>query len=122
MQNRFLLILLFTCYALHGCTSGDYADLPPPPNDNKRHSLQIFWDPVTQDINHDDTTNVAGYQLTYGPTQNRHENTVNIEGQVTNLALIPRLPEGTYYFSMVALMPSGEASDTSNQYEFTIEI
>jgi hypothetical protein len=77
-------------------------------------SVTLSWSPPTQNVDGSVLSDLAGYKLLYGPSQNELSQTVAISNPSLNSYVLSDLSSGTWYFALVALNKAGEESDPSN--------
>ncbi len=74
----------------------------------------LAWVPPTQNIDGTPLTNLAGYVISYGSTQDTLSHSVLINDPNIDSAVFEDLEPGTYFFAVQALTQSGELSGLSD--------
>lgn len=77
-------------------------------------NASLSWTPPTQNTDNSALTNLSGYIVRYGLSQNNLNNTRSVSSGLTSI-VIENLQSGvTYYFSITAINSLGVESDLSN--------
>ena len=112
-----LLFLLFFCQALVGCLPSTSEKKNSSDHEtDKLYSINVEWNPVTEDINGELISSISGYKIKYGTSSNLHTDFVTVDGQSTAHVAINHIPAGHYYISMTAQLSSGLESEASEEY------
>jgi hypothetical protein len=74
----------------------------------------INWTPPLSNTDGTQITNLAGYHIHYGTSQNALNQTVQVSGTGLSSYTVSNLTSGTWYFSVTAYTSSGSESGQSN--------
>lgn len=77
-------------------------------------SATLNWVAPTANTDDSALTNLAGYRITYGRTQNVLDQSVTVANPGLTTYVVPNLSVGTWYFAMYAYASTGAESDASN--------
>ena len=78
-------------------------------------SVTLTWSPPTLNTDGSALSDLAGYRIQYGASNDSLSQFVDVGGASTTSLLVPGLQRGAmYYFAMSALNASGEASGPTN--------
>jgi Putative Ig domain len=83
-------------------------------------SVTLSWTPPTQNADGSALTNLAGYQVLYGRSQNQLDQMINLDNASLNRYVVENLAAGTWFFAVVAVNTTGTTSDASNLASRTI--
>jgi hypothetical protein len=83
-------------------------------------SATLSWTPPTQNTDGSALTNLAGYRIQYGRSQNNLDQTVLLNNASLNRFVVEDLSSGTWFFTVVSVSSGGAASDASNIASKTI--
>ena len=84
------------------------------------HSATLSWEAPTTNTNGTALTDLAGYQIFYGSNANELSQTVQVAGVGIQTYVIDNLAPGTWYFAIMAVTSTGEASTLSDIVSKTI--
>jgi hypothetical protein len=90
-------------------------------NQSSNGTATLDWTSVTQNSNGTALTNLAGYQIHYGTSQNNMSQTVQITNPTVTSYVITNLAAGTWYFGVAAYTSSGMVGNLSNVGQKTIQ-
>jgi len=76
-------------------------------------SVDLNWTSPTSNQDGTELSDLAGYKIYFGPSQNNLNNVVDIDTGLTNY-VIENLPSGTHYFAITAIDFNGNESNRSN--------
>ena len=125
--GRILAILVVTA-ALVGCggaeisgagasTASGGSNIPSTVGDS---SLTLSWSAPTENTDGSALTNLAGFDIYYGPSPNAMSQKISIN-TVGNLTyVIDNLSSGTWFFEVIAVNSSGVESGPSSTVSATI--
>jgi hypothetical protein len=74
----------------------------------------LTWTPPTQNVDGTSLTDLAGYRIYWGTSQNNLTNSTTVAGAGVSSALIEQLTPATYYFAVTAYDTVGNESAYSN--------
>ena len=77
-------------------------------------SATLSWTPPTQNTDGSPLTNLAGYRVYWGTSQNSLTNSVTLSNPGLSSYVVDQLTPATWYFAMTALNSSGSESSQSN--------
>ena len=83
-------------------------------------SATLSWTAPTQNSDGSALTDLAGYQVHYGRTQNGLDQTIVINNASLSSYVVENLSAGTWYFALVTVNAGGTASAASNVASKTI--
>jgi len=106
-----IVIILTGCSGGGGSTGGGN-------NINNTGIVTLSWSAPTTNTDGTPLTDLAGYNVYYGPSSGNYTNSYNA-GMSTSYT-INNLPAGTYYFVVTAYNAAGYASTFSNEASKTI--
>lgn len=80
--------------------------------------ISLSWSSPTQDTedNQISEDEIIAYSIHYGQESGQYTESVYIENPQSNSFVLSNLPEGAYYFSMKAIINTGEESDLSEEF------
>ncbi len=84
-------------------------------------SATISWTPPTQNTDGTALTNLAGYRITYGTSQNALTQTVQVPTVGVTSYTVDNLTQGTWYFAMKSYTTTGTESALSTLASKTIQ-
>ncbi|HEY8540574.1 MAG TPA: putative Ig domain-containing protein, partial [Steroidobacteraceae bacterium] len=91
---------------------------PPPPTTG---SATLSWQAPTQNTDGSPLTNLAGYRILYGTSQNALNQTITINNPGTTTYVIDNLTPATWYFAVRAVNSAGVESANSAVASKTIQ-
>lgn len=109
-----------------GLVSGDGSGggVPPgsasPDGSETLYSVELHWDPPTENVDESPLADLAGYRV-YEGSEPGHYDWVSDVGSST-MAKLESLPAGTYYFSVTAYDSAGNESDFSNEISTSLPV
>ena len=80
----------------------------------------LSWTPPTENSDGTALTNLAGYQVYYGQSQNNLDKTVTLNNASLSTYVVENLGSGTWFFALVAVNSSGTTSAFSSVATKTI--
>jgi hypothetical protein len=80
----------------------------------------LSWAAPTENTDGSPVTDLAGYYIIYGTNPNELTNTITVTDAATTTFEIHGLPQGTYYFAVVAFNSAGLDSGQSSLASQTI--
>jgi hypothetical protein len=83
-------------------------------------SATLSWVPPTETTDGAPLTDLAGYYIHYGTSADDLNQTIAVQGGDVSEYEITNLPQGTYYFTVVAYTSSGTESAASDMASKTI--
>ncbi|HLZ53007.1 MAG TPA: fibronectin type III domain-containing protein [Verrucomicrobiae bacterium] len=76
-------------------------------------NITLAWNLVTN-------TDLAGYEIYYGPASRTYTNNIILTGNVTNATITGLVEGATYYFAATAHSPAGLESDFSGELVYRV--
>jgi hypothetical protein len=83
-------------------------------------SVTLSWTPPSENTDGSPLTNLAGYKIYFGKSQNSLDQVVTIDSPGVTTYVIENLSPSTYYFAMSSLNASGVESERSQTLSKTI--
>jgi hypothetical protein len=80
----------------------------------------LTWDAPTKNTDDSDLTDLVGYVVYYGTSQNQMNTQVPVDGAANTFHTVENLSPGTYYFGVAAKNQAGMVSEMSNIASKTI--
>lgn len=80
---------------------------------DSRGTATLYWTPRLVNTDGSPLTNLAGYRISYGTTQDLAR-TIQVANPAADRHVFEGLAPGTYYFAVRAYTSGGKESDTSN--------
>jgi hypothetical protein len=77
-------------------------------------SAMLTWNPPTQNTDGSALTNLAGYKVYWGTSQNNYVNSVTLNNPGLSSYVVDQLTPATWYFALTAVNASGAESAFSN--------
>lgn len=117
-----ILIYIFTLTILimmSGCGSGNSSQNAGHSEPRYSGSVSLSWYAPAYNEDGSPLTDLGGYKIYYGTTSQDYTSQVNV-GLLTSCT-ISNLPEGMYYFALVAYDKSGNESGYSTEISRYIE-
>ena len=90
----------------------------PPPAGGK--AVTINWMPPTENMDGTTLTDLAGYDILYGPASGYYTHKISVPNPGIATYVVDDLQPGTYYFSVAAVNSSGTESPVSAEVTATI--
>lgn len=97
------------------------APTPPPAPQPVTGSATLSWQAPTQNTDGSPLTNLAGYRIVYGTSQNALTQTIAINNPGTTTYVIDGLTQATWYFAVRAVNSAGIESENSAVASKTIQ-
>jgi hypothetical protein len=111
-MNITKLILSLTLLSLLGC-SAPVHEVKSAPVKTPRYTVQVDWQPVTQNIEEQPINDVAGYLIHWGVKSADYSEIQYVDGAEISSHIIGNLMAGAYYFAVSAVTTTGVESDLS---------
>jgi hypothetical protein len=77
-------------------------------------SMTLTWNPPTQNTDGTALTDLAGYRVHWGTSQDDYSSNVTIDDPGLSSYVVDQLTPATWYFSLTAINSAGAQSDHSN--------
>ena len=74
----------------------------------------MSWTPPTQNADGSTLTDLAGYEVRYGRSQDNLDQTVQLNNPSLNTYVVENLTAGTWFFAVRSVNRAGVASQLSN--------
>ena len=84
-------------------------------------SMRLTWNPPTQNTDGSALTDLAGYRVHWGTSQDNYSSTVTIDDPGLSSYVVDQLTPATWYFSLTAINSAGLASGHSNVTSKTVQ-
>jgi hypothetical protein len=84
-------------------------------------SITLNWMPPTQNTNGTALTDLAGYEIHYGPQSDQYTNTIKVDNPGIATYVVDNLAPGTYYFVVTAYNADGTQSPVSSEVHAVVE-
>jgi hypothetical protein len=84
-------------------------------------SITLNWMPPTQNTNGTALTDLAGYEIHYGPQSDQYTNTIKVDNPGIATYVVDNLSPGTYYFVVTAYNADGTQSPVSSEVHAVVE-
>ena len=120
--TKLLCVLLLSAFAVAGCHSQDDSSASKvtesvPVGDG---SATLSWDAPTTTTAGSALTNLSGYRIYYGISEDDLSQTVQLAGVGVQTYMLEHLGAGTWYFAVRAVTSTGVESSLSNIVSKTI--
>jgi len=96
--------------------SGSSANLPTASSG----AITLNWTPPTENTDGTPLTNLAGYDIHYGPASGDYTQSISITNPGLATYVVDNLTPGTYYFSVAAVNSAGTESPLSSEVSLTV--
>jgi len=117
-----IIILIFSLAILttiSGCGNGSSSNNSSASETRYSGSVSLSWYAPTRNEDGTPLTDLGGYKIYYGTSSHNYTSHVNV-GLLTSCT-ISNLPDGMYYFALVAYDRSGNESDYSSELTRYVE-
>jgi hypothetical protein len=84
-------------------------------------SMRLTWNPPTQNTDGSALTDLAGYRVHWGTSQDNYSSNVTIDDPGLSSYVVDQLTPATWYFSLTAINSAGLASGYSNVTSKTVQ-
>ena len=101
-----------------GGSSSSTSGSNPPPVGGK--AVTINWMPPTENMDGTTLTDLAGYDILYGPASGYYTHKISVPNPGIATYVVDDLQPGTYYFSVAAVNSEGTESPVSAEVTATI--
>lgn len=101
-----------------GGSSSSTSGSNPPPAGGK--AVTINWMPPTENMDGTTLTDLAGYDILYGPASGYYTHKISVPNPGIATYVVDDLQPGTYYFSVAAVNSEGTESPVSAEVTATI--
>ena len=101
-------------------TSTSTAATSPPPT-LRSSSITLNWMPPTENTNGTALTDLAGYEIHYGPQSDEYTNTIKVDNPGIATYEVDNLSPGTYYFVVTAYNADGTQSPVSSEVRAVVD-
>ncbi|HEX5206467.1 MAG TPA: fibronectin type III domain-containing protein [Steroidobacteraceae bacterium] len=101
-----------------GSSSSSTSGSNPPPAGGK--AVTINWMPPTENMDGTTLTDLAGYDILYGPASGYYTHKISVPNPGIATYVVDDLQPGTYYFSVAAVNSEGTESPVSAEVTATI--
>jgi hypothetical protein len=89
-------------------------------SDTANGRATLSWTPPTQNTDGSALTNLAGYEIRYGRSENDLSNSISVSNPSISTYVVENLSSGTWYFAVTAVASNGAMSGLSNIASKTI--
>lgn len=113
------MALLAAATLLAGCGGGSGGASTPPPAEASG-TLQLSWNPPSENTDGSPLEDLAGYRIYYGTASGSYDRSVTVAAAAATDYTLDHLPAGTYYAVVKAYASDGTESDASAEVSKTI--
>ena len=121
---KLVCVLLVSAFAFAGCHSqdgsADAAGVTPQSVPAGDGTATLSWEAPTTTTTGASLTNLAGYRIYYGISEDDLSQTIQLAGVGLQTYVIDNLGQGTWYFAIRAVTSAGVESSLSNIVSKTI--
>lgn len=102
--------------------SSDTSSSPAPSNPTPvSKAVTINWMPPTENMDGTALTDLAGYDILYGPASGYYTHKISVPNPGIATYVVDDLAPGTYYFSVAAVNSAGTESPVSTEVRATVD-